>query len=471
MTQIATFIFIVGILGLFFLNRDPEEKTSKALWIPVVWLLIIGSRPVSVWLQMAPPSSADQYLDGSPLDRNVYIGLLALGLIVLFNRRTAVAKLLRSNLWIVIFLLYCAVSVAWSDFPDVAFKRWIKFLGDHVMILIVLTDSNQLGAIKRVLSRVTFVLLPLSVLFIKYYAVLGRAYSRWEGAAIYTGVTTNKNSLGLICVIFGVGSFWRFLNEFRSKGAGRANGPLIAHGAILVMLMWLFWMANSVTSLSCFIMASTLIVAVSVVRPDRNMWLVHFLVIAMLSVATASLFFGIGSGLVQGMGRDATLTGRTGIWRDVISLTVNPVVGTGFESFWLGDRLEKIWNLYWWHPNEAHNGYIEVYLNLGWVGIIFVTGVIISGYRNVIRCLRGDTEGGQIRLAFFVVTLAYNFTEAAIHTSSVVWMMFVLSVLAIPVAAASEVPVAATTNPVKGIGARKPRIAHTVPYGSRQRAT
>ena len=211
--------------------------------------------------------------------------------------------------------------------------------------------------------------------------------------------------------------------------------------------------------------------AVSVVRPDRNMWLVHFLVIAMLSVATASLFFGIGSGLVQGMGRDATLTGRTGIWRDVISLTVNPVVGTGFESFWLGDRLEKIWNLYWWHPNEAHNGYIEVYLNLGWVGIIFVTGVIISGYRNVIRCLRGDTEGGQIRLAFFVVTLAYNFTEAAIHTSSVVWMMFVLSVLAIPVAAASEVPVAATTNPVKGIGARKPRIAHTVPYGSRQRAT
>ena len=98
MTQIATFIFIVGILGLFFLNRDPEEKTSKALWIPVVWLLIIGSRPVSVWLQMAPPSSADQYLDGSPLDRNVYIGLLALGLIVLFNRRTAVAKLLRSNL-------------------------------------------------------------------------------------------------------------------------------------------------------------------------------------------------------------------------------------------------------------------------------------------------------------------------------------------------------------------------------------
>ena len=45
--QIATLAFFAGILGLFVLNRDRTVTTSKALWIPVVWLWIAGSRPVS----------------------------------------------------------------------------------------------------------------------------------------------------------------------------------------------------------------------------------------------------------------------------------------------------------------------------------------------------------------------------------------------------------------------------------------
>jgi len=55
------------------------------------------------------------------------------------------------------------------------------------------------------------------------------------------------------------------------------------------------------------------------------------------------------------MGRDSTLTGRTDIWARVIALVHNPVIGTGFESFWLGKRLEAM-QLYQRGLNETHNG-------------------------------------------------------------------------------------------------------------------
>ncbi|HSL03445.1 MAG TPA: hypothetical protein VK901_07905, partial [Nitrospiraceae bacterium] len=47
---VATFCFFLLILGLFALDYDRRERTSPMLWIPVTWLLIIASRPVSSWL-------------------------------------------------------------------------------------------------------------------------------------------------------------------------------------------------------------------------------------------------------------------------------------------------------------------------------------------------------------------------------------------------------------------------------------
>ena len=77
------------------------------------------------------------------------------------------------------------------------------------------------------------------------------------------------------------------------------------------------------------------------------------------------------------MGRDSTLTGRTEIWTHVLWVAGNPLLGTGFESFWLGDRLANVWSIM---PGiqEAHNGYLEVYLNLGWIGVtlLAVIGLI-----------------------------------------------------------------------------------------------
>ena len=75
---------------------------------------------------------------------------------------------------ILIFFPYCALSILWADYPLVAFKHWNKGIGDLVMVLVVLTDPEPAAAFKRLLSRLGFVLLPLSILFIKYYPSIGR---------------------------------------------------------------------------------------------------------------------------------------------------------------------------------------------------------------------------------------------------------------------------------------------------------
>src|SRR5262249_8818754 len=164
----ATAVYAVLIIALFWLDREKKDKTSICLWFPVFWILIACSRSVSQWLQLGVPlDSSDQVLEGSPLDRNVYMGLVAVGVIVLALRSHQLGKLLRGNTAVVGFFLYCLVSLVWSDYPDVAFKRWIKAMGDFIMILIVLTDRNPGAAVKRVLVRTGFLLIPLSLLFVK----------------------------------------------------------------------------------------------------------------------------------------------------------------------------------------------------------------------------------------------------------------------------------------------------------------
>jgi hypothetical protein len=440
MTRIATIVFVLAIWGLFVLDRDDKARTSKALWIPVLWLLISGSRPVSVWLGITTTeATADQLLDGSPVDRLVYMGLLAAGSIVLVRRGPQVRSFLRANWPIVLFFLYCAASIVWSDYSFVAFKRWVKDMGDVVMVLLILTDPDRSSALKSVLARVGFLLVPLSVLFIKYYPDLGRAYNIWTWTPMYTGVTLGKNMLGMVCLIFGLGSFWRFLSAYR-KGEGTSRiRRLVAHGAILVMVLWLFWRADSMTSLICFLLAGSLIAAASFSAIAQKQRLVHFLVAGMVLASFCTLFFDVGMGVVETIGRDPTITGRTAIWHLLLGMNVNPLIGTGFESFWLGKRLEYILNNLAM-LNEAHNGYLEVFLNLGWIGVSLLVVVIVTGYRNIIAAFPHDPDRTTLRLAYFVVGVIYNLTEAGFRMLSPVWIFFLLAVTALPEVPHSKEP-------------------------------
>src|SRR5579864_4337294 len=149
--QFAFLICSVGIAGLFYLDRDKSVRTSKALWLPVIWLWIAGSRAVSTWFPTGSESAGNiaATLDGSPMDAAIFEALIVAGLIALFRRKNRAITLLKASGPVLIYFLYCMISTAWSPIHGPAFKRWIKDVGDLVMVLVIVTEAEPIAALRR----------------------------------------------------------------------------------------------------------------------------------------------------------------------------------------------------------------------------------------------------------------------------------------------------------------------------------
>jgi len=430
---IATVVCIAWILWLYFLDREPGVRTAKALWIPTAWLLINASRPVSAWMQRTSVESlAQQYTEGSPLDAAVF-GILILAAVVVLNfRPRQTANLLRHNLPLLLFFGFAAISILWSDFSFIALKRWSKAIGDLIMIVVVLTDGQPVAAVKRFFARTAFVLLPLSVLLIMFYPGLGSAYFPDDRMVEYFGVTTNKNMLGMTALVLGLASLWSFLCAYGDRGMPHRSRHLLAHGMMVGTAMCLILRANSVTSLSCFGLAGAVMVMLSQRSVIRWRNGPHVIVGAAVAFPIFAVFIDTMGSLLHVLGRNSTLTDRTLIWKAVLSLHTNPFIGTGFESFWLGGRLASVWSLSVHGIQEAHNGYIEVYLNLGWIGLLMLGAALIAGYRDSLAAYRSNPQVGRLRLAFLTAAVVYSLSEAGFRMMSPIWIAALLMIAVSP---------------------------------------
>ena len=398
-----------------------------ALWVPVIWLLIIASRSVSVWLGLVSTNTPQSLLEGSPVDEFVLGSLLTAGIIVLIRRNRRTRVLFTKNWPILFYFFYCLVSILWSDFPGVAFRRWIKAVGDVVMVLVVVTDAKPLVALRRFLSRTSFILLPTSLLLIKYFGDLGRAYDPY-GHQTITGVTTNKNILGVVTFVLSLGAMWRVLTLLRGKDQPNRSRHLLAQGTLLGIGIVLLLMADSVTSTTCFVLGSGLMVANDLHVLRRGPTSMHMLVFGLLMTGVA-VFLGGENAVVHAMGRQSDLTGRTAIWDAVIPMSPNLMLGAGFESFWLGSRLDRMWHAFpVFQPNEAHNGYIEIYLNLGWVGLGLIGMILVTGYQHAAGLFRHDPATGSLMVAYIVAAAIYSISEAGFRSLNPMWVFLLLAI-------------------------------------------
>ena len=98
-----TLVFIA-----FFFRRDIRQRPeiSNALWLPLIWMLIICSRQLSDWLIILGfHSGATSLEEGSPLDACIYFALIAAGGYVFTKRHTQLSKIIRNNQWLTIFFV------------------------------------------------------------------------------------------------------------------------------------------------------------------------------------------------------------------------------------------------------------------------------------------------------------------------------------------------------------------------------
>jgi exopolysaccharide production protein ExoQ len=428
---LAITLLLIGYL----IRRDGSvaPRPSLAVWIPTCWLLINGSRQPSQWLGLRSGALNQALYEGSPVDQVIYGTLIVAGILVLANRGVRINQLAKTSSWIILFFLYEGISCVWSDFPFIAFRRWSKASGDLVMVFVLFSDPYPVRAITAAIKRSGFVLIPLSVLFVKYYQDWGRIIDSW-GQSYYTGVTLDKNMFGYLLFAYGLFFASELVCAFRQDSSSRAirRTNLVSYGLLLAMVAWLTPLANSKTSLFALISGIAVILALQSSKVKRNLWPV--LIAIVLIAAISNALFSVNSVVLEASGRDASLTGRTGIWQTVLSEPINPVLGTGYTSFWLGERLQRIWALYPRTPLvQAHNGYIEVYLNLGVVGLALLGGVLWTALRNARRRLfaaqytTGNLDDSVFQtfgIAYILAYLVYNITEATFVGLNFLFIIF-----------------------------------------------
>jgi O-antigen ligase len=201
--------------------------------------------------------------------------------------------------------------------------------------------------------------------------------------------------------------------------------------AFLWMIWWLFSLADSATSLACLEVGAATMALVGM-RFVSKRFIGSYVLVGLLMIVAAQMSFGIYDKAVDLLGRNTTLTDRTTVWQDVLEMDRSPVFGAGFESFWLGPRLEAMWARWWWHPIQAHNGYIETYLNLGWVGVTILAALIIATFRKARRELLRDLDFGRFRLGVLFAIILYNCTEATFTGVHLVWTFFYLIAIDYP---------------------------------------
>src|SRR5262249_34880100 len=128
------------------------------------------------------------------------------------------------------------------------------------MVLIIATDPQPTAALRRLVSRVGFILLPASVLLIRYYPRLGQAFDPW-GGRVFTGVTANKNVLGSVVYIVSLGALWQILSLLRDRKQPNRTPRLLAQCTLLAFGINLLLMANSATSGACFVLGAGVMIS------------------------------------------------------------------------------------------------------------------------------------------------------------------------------------------------------------------
>lgn len=419
-------ILVFTVVACWLIKRDTRQRTgiSRALWIPTIWVAIIASRPVSLWVGLSMPGDT---LEGSPIDRVFYFGMLVAASIVLASRRVAWAPLIARNWPILLFYFFLLVSVVWANAPLTSLKRWIKEFGNILIVLVILTEVDPLQALRTVFVRCAYVLVPLSIIFIRYFPDLGRRYGVHGGDMEATGVTCQKNSLGAMVVVCGLIFLWDWIER---KKANSPPGRLDRYISLVLALIgaWLLYLSDSKTSIiglafGAIVIAST---QMPLLRNKVASLGTYGFAVAIGFFALDS-FFGLKEWILSSLGRDMTFTGRTDVWRELLNLRTDPMLGTGFMSLWDDMHYQAL--LPDFVAFSAHNGYLEIYLAGGYAGIVALALMILATGIRINKALKTGTTYAVVRFAVFCVALTANFSESNFACMTPIGFLFLVAAI------------------------------------------
>lgn len=434
------FLFVGWV---FATERYRVQAFSPALFLVFLWGIVASTRPVGAWLDLwgFPIIGSTDPTEGNIYDKVFYGPLAIWGLFILIRRKTDWGNIIRKNPFLFFLILYMLTSLFWSSFPLVSFKRWIKSMGTVIMALLVLTSNDRSAAAASIIRWCAYIHIPFSIIMIKYFRHIGVNWNDFSGEASWVGLATSKNTLGQIAAISALYFLWDWKNHI-----GKKVIRLISFIYILMCLYLLKGAENSIsmTSVSVFAVGLVLFWGSKWIgnNPQRagRFFVVTLVVIWMnLAVMVAHAlnpfseqsFLGT---LVRFLGRDMTFTGRTEIWNDIFNVASKaPLIGVGYGAFWIG----RIANIPWtenlsWTLGQGHNGYVDTYLQLGWIGLCLLFLFFFFSAAAIKRSLQEEGEFGRLKMIFFVVILFVNITETTfLRGDHYLWLVFLIVALSV----------------------------------------
>ncbi|HDZ00136.1 MAG TPA: O-antigen ligase family protein [Nitrospirae bacterium] len=434
--KLAFILCTAFVAYLLKLDYHRFKEQSITIWIPTIWILYCASKSFGLWFNISSSRDIESMtaaiIAGSPMDRSFLLSMIIVGLIILARRKINWHKIFVDNRWLLLLFFYMLVSILWSDYPFVSVKRWIRASGTIVMALVVLTGPSPLAGIESIFRRMIYILIPFSALLVKYFPEYGVQYGRWSGEASWVGTAIGKNGLGVLCMISALVMIWTFAKSMKQTKRPSDYYETMANVVVLGLTFWLLKGPGGAYSATSIV---TLIVGIITLFTLRSMKSITkwnlilpfglaFMLMSFLSINPVALVASL-------TGRDVTLTGRADmIWSQLIPVfQEHPVIGTGYGGFWisplsLGPKLTI---------NQAHNGYLDILIELGIVGLILFIIVMIAFYKKAADEFKFDIEWGSFLLTFLLMSLLHNYTESTyIKSTALIWNVLIMLMVACP---------------------------------------
>lgn len=394
-------------------DYTPHKSTRYTVTLLIVLCFGFSLVPAGFdWAQVTPRGS---FAEGSRIFQLQYGSVFLLGALLAWrNQYWSLLHIRNLNPFLILFALYCGLTMLWSPQPVVTLKRTTQLVG---LIIAAIAISPPVGRPRQLLD--TLLGLFTGMMLISVFVVLTLPHIGIDAELnrAWRGIFPQKNGLGAasaLCAIFWV----RQLLERRMPSTLCVIGILFS--------VFLLIMTKSTTALLVFMLCCGFYLAL------RRRYLSGLLdgsrlrlILALIIVSCLMLFYIFESRLPSWpeiffpiqyfFHKSVDLTGRTEIWQLVfLEISKHPWLGIGYGSFWLGEgsASQYIIDMMHWVPLQSHNGYLDILNELGFVGIGLFIGVMLFHIFNLMRFMKIDREEAAIHWMLLLFILISNITES-----------------------------------------------------------
>lgn len=329
-----------------------------------------------------------------------------------------------------VLLAYAVVSVIWAEQPTVSAKRVLQLFGVLFVALALVRQRRERDPLERFTwPAIIFLILGVLALVMPHLSI--------DPDGNFKGTAATKNTWAQFALLSALIFLYQALSNYKTRLSWWLFG-----GALLSLIA-----TRSATSIGTFVAAVSIMLAWHAYKRYRNGFQIAVLASVLMAVTIGYGYFvfsgtlpleavlnaGLGS-----VGKDETLTGRSELWRMMgYEIARHPWLGAGYGGFWLGldGPSYNIVRYFTWRPGQAHNGYIDVVNDLGYIGLTLLLVMLIVHLRNLILFARqGEEARAVFHLAILCSALLLNASETSLlRTTHLWWLVLTVSIVEIHV--------------------------------------